>query len=212
MDEDEVVVKSFECISVKEGDIVLEQGSLGNLVFVVEVGELCEFIKRPNGRYRQGNSFNAGTFFGDFALMYSTPRLASMKAMTSCTLWVVHRETYRNALTQYKIESNKKHELFLRGVKISDKPLSSILSGIQIKELTAHLDCEYIRPNDIIARRGSTIECFYIVARGSVSVYETNSSTKEVKKIRTLQKGICFIVSYLFLNLFSTCVIRGLFW
>ena len=57
-------------------------------------------------------SIKEGQGFGELALLYSAPRSASIKAVTSCYLWFIDRKTFRSAvesMTEKSFKENRKY-------------------------------------------------------------------------------------------------------
>ena len=59
-----------------------------------------------------------GGSFGELALIYGTPRAATVKAKNSCKLWAIDRDTYRRILMGSIIRKRKLYEEFLAKVSI----------------------------------------------------------------------------------------------
>ena len=56
--------------------------------------------------------------FGELALIYGTPRAATIKARTDVKLWAIDRDTYRRILMGSTIRKRKLYESFLEKVSI----------------------------------------------------------------------------------------------
>ena len=54
--------------------------------------------------------------FGELALIYGTPRAATVKAKTDVKLWAIDRDTYRRILMGSTIRKRKMYEAFLSKV------------------------------------------------------------------------------------------------
>ena len=59
--------------------------------------------------------------FGELALIYGTPRAATVKAKTDVKLWSLLGETYRRILMDSTIRKRKLYEEFLSKVSILGK-------------------------------------------------------------------------------------------
>lgn len=57
--------------------------------------------------------------FGELALIYGTPRAATVKAKTDVKLWAIDRDTYRRILMGSTIRKRKLYEEFLSKVNIA---------------------------------------------------------------------------------------------
>lgn len=63
-------------------------------------------------------SISEGGSFGELALIYGTPRAATIKAKTDCRLWAIDRDTYRRILMGSQIRKRKLYDELLRNVEI----------------------------------------------------------------------------------------------
>ena len=59
-----------------------------------------------------------GGSFGELALIYGTPRQATVKAKTDTKLWGIDRDSYRRILMGSTIRKRKMYEEFLSKVSI----------------------------------------------------------------------------------------------
>lgn len=66
-------------------------------------------------------SISEGGSFGELALIYGTPRAATIKAKTDCRLWAIDRDTYRRILMGSQIRKRKLYDELLRNVEIFSK-------------------------------------------------------------------------------------------
>ena len=76
---------AFEPVEYKRGDFVINQGEDGQHFFAVWSGSLKAYIKK-DGADLHVASYGQGKSFGELALMYNTPRAASVKAEDDCVL------------------------------------------------------------------------------------------------------------------------------
>lgn len=186
------IVDAFEAVNVTADTNVIRQGEPGDNFYVVQSGILDIYIRGQNGEAKVGNSLGPGSCFGELALMYNTPRAATIKAVSDCVIWSISRQTYRGILVHYKFLRNKQYQEFLQHVEISGRALSEILSQSQLQKMTVSLEREVYQPGETIVRQGNTGDNFYIIAEGSVGVFQTDSTTGTEKKLTVLQKGAYF--------------------
>jgi len=59
-----------------------------------------------------------GGTFGELALIHGTPRAATVRALTSVSLWGLDRESYRKILMESTIKKRSLYEQFLSQVKV----------------------------------------------------------------------------------------------
>jgi putative ABC transport system ATP-binding protein len=75
-----------ERLELAAGDIVFRQGSWGELIYVVEHGEIEIVGERVDGGEDRRGVMRAGDYFGDFGPLFGTARSATARAVTSATV------------------------------------------------------------------------------------------------------------------------------
>ncbi|KAK4336900.1 hypothetical protein RND71_043465 [Anisodus tanguticus] len=107
-----------------------------------------------------------GGSFGELALIYGTPRAATVKSKTDSKLWAIDRDTYRRILMGSQIRKRKLYEELLKKV--------SILDG------------------QVIVEQGKEGDDFYIIEEGEAIVYQKKSDNDERKEVGRLSKSNYF--------------------
>ena len=67
--------------------------------------------------YQVGSPLAKGSSFGELALMYNTPRAATVKTSTACTLWFIDRTLFRVIVTHFQLLRTRKYVNFLASVE-----------------------------------------------------------------------------------------------
>lgn len=188
-EEHNAIVDAFESREIKKDVFVIRQGENGDHFYVVQSGTLDVFVKGKDGEQTKvGTSLGPGSCFGELALMYNTPRAASIKSSSDCVLWEIERNIYRGILVYYKYLRNKQYMEFLRNVEIMEKKLGSIMSESELEKMTISLEREQYEKGETIIRQGNTGDHFYIIAEGDVGVFRADDKGNE-KKLTTLHQG-----------------------
>lgn len=183
------IVDAFESREVAADTFVIRQGEPGDHFYVVQTGTLDIFVRGKNGEQAKvGTTLGPGSCFGELALMYNTPRAASIKSTSDCVLWEIDRTSYRGILVYYKYLRNKQYMEFLRNVEIMEKKLGNILSADELEKMTISLEKESYEAGETIIRQGNTGDNFYIIAEGDVGVFRVDQDGKETK-LTTLHQG-----------------------
>ena len=185
------IVDAFESQTISADKFVIKQGESGEQFYVCETGTLEIYVKTPAGESKVGNPITDGMSFGELALMYNTPRAASIKAIADCNLWVIERSTFRGIILYHKYLRNKQYMDFLRNVEIMDKKLGVVMSDSELEKMTVSLEREVYEAGDAIVRQGNTGDHFYIIAEGEVGVYKSDASGKD-EKVKLLRQGDYF--------------------
>ncbi len=85
------------------GDIIFQQGDLGDNVYVIEKGE-CDVIKDDHGVPRTLATLRAGDYFGEMAVIYDRTRNATIQARTSMEVLLIPKrdfDTLRRAVPTF---------------------------------------------------------------------------------------------------------------
>lgn len=159
-------VDAFYAVKADSGETVITQGDTGQNYYFVESGELEILVKVAGSEVATNQGKVEANFgVGELALMYGTPRAATIKAITATALWALDRVTYRAIIQHYKSERAKKYKDFLLQV-----PQLKTLSQAELTQLAEAMEEEAYAKDDVIIRQGETGDYFYIIAEGEVSV------------------------------------------
>ncbi len=89
---------------VSKDSLIIEQGEQGNCAFLVQSGSILIFTNKENpdktdkGAQIDLATINAGSIFGEMALLFDGPRTASAKALEDCNLIVLTRQVFENKM------------------------------------------------------------------------------------------------------------------
>mmetsp|Transcript_28756 Transcript_28756/g.43432 ORF Transcript_28756/g.43432 Transcript_28756/m.43432 type:complete len:245 (+) Transcript_28756:156-890(+) len=73
------LVDVFEPVHFNQKDMVFQQGDSGHdACYVVEQGQLSVYISHNGGPYQMMGMYHGGTLFGEWALVYGSPHLATV--------------------------------------------------------------------------------------------------------------------------------------
>jgi CRP-like cAMP-binding protein len=163
-----------------EGDYVIRQGDTnGDKMFVVFHGELDVFKDNfdGNGPVKVFH-YTDGDLFGELALMYETPRAASVVCCTNVKAWSIDRMTFRTLLMNGAKRRRELYQEFLSSV-----PLLQNLDRYERLKVADALTAETFGDGDVIIREGDEGNKFYLILEGQVKVekggVETHNSPLE---------------------------------
>jgi len=163
------------------GDVIIQQGDEGDNFYVVDSGVCCVEIE-SDGKVNTVGEVAPGGSFGELALIYGTPRAATIRAKTEVKLWAIDRDTYRRILMGATIRKRKAYEEFLLKVKI----LASLDKWERLSVADALEPANFDAGTDII-KQGEEGNDFFIVVEGECVVTQTNESgaSGEVGRLKT---------------------------
>lgn len=178
-----VIAMQFQ--EFNEGDWVIRQGDVGDYFYVVEEGEVAFHVRgeSPDGNLNfpshQVGTGAKGSTFGELALLYNTPRAASIRAVTPLKLFRIDQPTFRSLLMSQRCQNRS--DILESAKKIS------IFQGLDEASLGRLVDAFFImtyRPGERIINKGDKGDVLYIVKSGKVNV-ETATGI-------ILEEGECF--------------------
>ncbi|KAK6314943.1 cAMP-dependent protein kinase type II-beta regulatory subunit [Coregonus clupeaformis] len=169
----QVLDAMFE-MPVEAGEHIIDQDDDGDNFYVIERGTFDILMKADRVERVVGSYDNQGSF-GELALMYNTPRAATIIATSVGALWCMDRPTFRRIIVKNNHKKRKMYEAFIESLPL--------LTSLQVSERMCVVDVLsskiYTDGEQIIAQ-GATANCFYIVESGQVRItMNTNKLKKE---------------------------------
>ncbi|CAM5125447.1 unnamed protein product [Eretmochelys imbricata] len=176
---------------VKPQEHVIDQGDDGDNFYVVERGLYDIFVTRESQPRCVGRYDNHGSF-GELALMYNTPRAATIVATTEGALWGLDRVTFRRIILKNNAKKRKTFELFIESVPL--------LKSLEVSERMKIVDVigeKVYRDGERIISQGDKADSFYIVESGEVKILiksktMTSKDANQEVEIAQCQKGQYF--------------------
>jgi len=190
----EAIIDSMSLMRVEPGELVMEQGTAGDNWYVMESGTAqvhmrldpeptSERMSEPARERRLSVQaevqrlppgplgvllpvlITAGQGFGELALLYSSPRSASVQAATACTLWVMERKYYSCIKRRYAQTVHREKRALFDSV-----PLFMAMNRRQLDLLAEALERVEFRRGQCIMKKGCTTRVFHIITKGQVAV------------------------------------------
>ncbi|TPP58260.1 cAMP-dependent protein kinase type II-alpha regulatory subunit, partial [Fasciola gigantica] len=166
LDEDdrtEVVDAMFER-KVSPGEDVITYGEPGDNFYIIESGTYDIFIS-ADGELKKVAQYEDKGSFGELALMYNTPRAATIRAVTDGTLWAMSRETFRSIVLTKAFKKRKLYESLLESVD-----LLKDLSAYDRMSLADALHTRIVEAGEPVFLQGEVGQEMYFIESGSVVV------------------------------------------
>jgi len=178
---DEIVdlMHPMECL---EGEEIIKEGGLGNLVYVIESGQL-EVTRE--GRHL--SEMYSGRMFGELAILYNCERTATVKTKTTCKLWAVEGYVFHDVMTRKAQNKHNEYITFLQSVPIfgnlSEEVLGKLADGVEVVKY------EF---GEYIVRQGAKGETFFLISCGKVRVTRMENCGFRETFVRNLEQGDFF--------------------
>ncbi|XP_063797216.1 cAMP-dependent protein kinase type II-alpha regulatory subunit [Pseudophryne corroboree] len=159
----QVLDAMFE-LRVKPEEHVIDQGDDGDNFYVIERG-VYDILVARDGQSRCVGTYDNHGSFGELALMYNTPRAATIVATTDGALWGLDRVTFRRIILKNNARKRKMYEIFVESVPI--------LKSLELSERMKIVDVigeKNYKDGDRIIAQGDKADCFFIVESGEVKI------------------------------------------
>lgn len=83
---------------VPKDAVIMTQGEQGDCAYLIQSGTVSIFVKDSEGHNVELAKMKTGDIFGEMALVFDTPRAATVKALEDCNLVVLTRQTFERKL------------------------------------------------------------------------------------------------------------------
>jgi len=161
--ERDIVIDAMEERKVKTGEIVINQGENGDILYVVENGSLDCFKKypnEPNPKYLK--TYLPGESFGELALLYNAPRAASIKAKTDSLLFALDRATFTNIVKDSTVKRRERFEQSLSKIELLES-----IDPYEKSKIGDSVTIVHFKKGDYIIKQGEPGETFYFIDEGT---------------------------------------------
>ncbi|XP_065829710.1 cAMP-dependent protein kinase type II regulatory subunit-like isoform X2 [Oscarella lobularis] len=180
----EVLDAMFERRVVADEHII-DQGDDGDNFYVVDSGVYDILVASGGEPAKNVGSYDNSGSFGELALMYNTPRAATIICREDGVLWALDRTTFRRIVLQNAFNKRRLYETFLESV-----PMLQSLDRYERMVLADALESKPFADGQCIIKQGDDADAFYLMEKGTVriSMIDINDPSKEVE-LTTVSKG-----------------------
>ncbi|KAK0396634.1 hypothetical protein QR680_001794 [Steinernema hermaphroditum] len=169
-------------VDKNQGETIIEQGEEGDNFYVIDSGEVDVYV---NNDYML--SIKEGGSFGELALIYGTPRAATVTAKTDVKLWAIDRITYRQILMGSTMRKRKMYDEFLSKVQI----LADLDKWERATVADALEMCDF-EPGTHVVEQGQPGDEFFIIVEGEADVLQKRSDDAPFENVGHLTSSDYF--------------------
>lgn len=148
-------------------------GDEGDNFYVVEQGRFDVYVSS-----KKVVELFAGGAFGELALLYNSPRAATVMAATSAKLWALDRVTFRHIIAHSSAQQQRECRAALRRTILFDD-----LSEDVINMVAAAVQVVTFREGQTIIKKGTRGQVFYLIKEGTVVCTNVGAGKKEQEDI-----------------------------
>lgn len=171
------IIFALEEKSYPKDSEIIKQGDEGDFFYIVEKGTVDYLVNDT-----VVNTSSDGSSFGELALMYNSPRAATVIAKSDCIVWALDRMTFRRILLEGTAKKRSLYENFLKEV-----PVLQSLSSYERSKLADALNTQIFKSGENVVTEGEAGENFYFIEDGTAEVVKNGQGV-----VTTLKKGDYF--------------------
>ena len=94
------ILGQLELVSFRAGDIIISEGSEPGPMYIIEKGH-CRVIRNDETQGKKVAYLRQGEFFGELSLLSNSQRIATVEAVSDCTLLALSPEAFNIILQKY---------------------------------------------------------------------------------------------------------------
>ncbi|KAM7538091.1 hypothetical protein Aperf_G00000069545 [Anoplocephala perfoliata] len=181
----EVINAMFIRTVLPEEDVI-KQYEDGDNFYIIDSGKFeAKIDDMTSGNKKVVMVYDNEGFFGELALMYNSPRSATVTAVTGGILWTLSRQSFRKHVLNHAARRRRAFDELLQSV-----PILKDLTSNQRASLADDFQGKCMRKGEIIFREGDPSDTIYFIMDGMVVVKKNNGSNEE--EVKRISKGGCF--------------------
>ena len=159
-------------------EAVIEQGTPGFCFYVVLRGKYEAWLK---GVKHAVAHYKGGSTFGELALLYNSPRAATIRCVEAGTVWALGGSAFRTLVADHNL--NQKHGL---EQALASAELFKGLEPTQLTRLANAMDTVEYSEADYIISKGDQADAMYLILSGEV-VCHLSSGEQELMRLEAGQ-------------------------
>jgi len=174
--EKEIVINAMEEKAYKEGDVVIKQGDDGDVLYVVDTGNLkCSRKMNPTDEEDTFlRNYEPGEAFGELALLYNAPRAATIVSIGDSICFSLDRDCFNHIVKESTIKRRERFEEF-----VSKIDLLSSLDSYERGKLTDCLNVQQVASGENVLVQGEEGDRFYFIEEGTANATQKKEDGTE---------------------------------
>jgi len=156
-EEMEGVFESLFPSEASADEVIIQQGDEGDNFYIIDEGSVDIFVNNT-----KVVTLGEGGSFGELALIYGTPRAATVKAATYVKMWGIDRDSYKRILMESTLRKRKQFEEFLSTV-----PVLEPLDKWERLTIADAVQAVTFQDGEAVVEEGEQGEDFFIIVEGT---------------------------------------------
>ncbi|EGR29177.1 hypothetical protein IMG5_161270 [Ichthyophthirius multifiliis] len=163
-----IVIDAMEEKRFKAGQTVIQQGDDGDVLYFVDEGELdCFKIFKKGDAPTYLKTYQPSESFGELALLYNTPRAASIISKTDSVLYSLDRDTFNNIVKDAAAKKREMYENFLQSVE-----LLKDMDQYERSKIADAIKSTTFKSHSYVIKEGDNGDDFFMVEEGQLQAFK----------------------------------------
>jgi len=158
----EMIIDALFLKEVLEGEHVIKQGDEGDYFYIVKSGKFDILVAKAGSESKKVFEAGPGFAFGELALLYNSPRSATIVATVASTVWCLERVVFQMLVIGSAQKKFKENVEFLKQCDIFQ-----VLSEDERASLAEVLEEEEFAEDEAILRQGERDDQMFIIKDGA---------------------------------------------
>jgi CRP-like cAMP-binding protein len=179
----EALLNHFESIKFRKNEVIMRQGDPADYFYLVYLGEVKVL---RDGQEVKPDASEKYAVFGELELLTDTPRLATVKAMsTTCTLFRLARAHYQRARQQPPpTASNMQDRIQLLREALPEELVNYLEDDeMALQRLASGMSTHAFQKGDILYRKETRLATLVIIAKGKVMATEISMGGRKYENL-----------------------------
>jgi len=177
------VINAFYSLEITKGENVIKQNEEGDGFYIVEDGQFDIFVARQgdDGKLEESTKVmtcGPRTAFGELALMYNSPRAATVTCVVDkARVWALDREAFQMLIMNSQDQKLQMYEGWLQHV-----PILKTLNHYELSQISELLTSELVEEGEDIVKQGEEGDKFHILEEGEVCAFISEDQGETIVK------------------------------
>ena len=174
----------FHFVQYKTGEVVCAEGERAQEFYIITRGEVAVTVLMADGTQNELARLGTGKFFGELSLLQSSPRTATVTAVSPLTLMLLNASKFSKFLD---IVPELRHEFMKVANSRSAKTLAQVpffadIPVAKLELLAGLFVYDYFEENQTIFNLGDPGKRFYVIKSGEVEARNKRGETLRVMR------------------------------
>ena len=173
-----IVVSAMIEVVCEKDDVIISQGEDGDHFYLVDEGQYEVFLHATGDTVQA--TFESGKSFGELALLYNSPRAATIKCKNGGVLWALERKAFRHVMVSAGAGDAAKAENFLKTVEIL-----SPLTDAQRASLAEAMEETKFGDGEYVVSMGDVADAIFFVKSGELVCHTGEKNHADKIRLKT---------------------------